>query len=83
MKNISKEEFKGIKSSEPTKWQIIRAKLNELAVGEVLVVEMKDWDVNSLINPYISYAFKAPRSNKRMSVKALPARSGWAVLRTK
>lgn len=85
MKKISKDEFYSISSRASGALAELRESLEELEVGEAIMLEKSDWPnkvgPNVSVNAYYRVGNKTNPTSKRFSCKTLPENRGWAFLR--
>ena len=83
MKTITKEDFDKIYQRPRNANFEIMSAIKALELHQALIIEPSDWKIKTPPNIAVYQSFRQTRTNKKMSVKTLSGKNGWAVLRTK
>lgn len=81
MKVLTKDQFYSIPLRLTGAFTPIQLKLEELEVGTALMIEPEDWKVKGQLSSYVNSRYRVGKSSKRFQCRALPNKSGWAILR--
>lgn len=81
MERINQEQFIDAPAKRG-KSSIVKYILEQLNVGEGLVIKPEDWPIKTQPNAFINQQFRRQRSSKHFVTKTLVT-GGWAVLRVK
>ncbi len=82
MKLITKDEFYSYKGkTKGGALNKIQPKLEELEIGQGILIDATDWPNKIAPNTAIYTAYKIGKSTKRFTVKTLPDKKSWAILR--
>jgi hypothetical protein len=80
MEIISKEEFGKLPSKRGRTSEIMKC-IDQLEVGQALVINKEDWIAKSRPTNLILQNFRNSRSSKKFVTRTLLEDKGWAVLR--